>query len=75
MAVLNGLQKVVRRIIDAFNDVCISLRVGGPLHDDCIQAMVRLEVAAVPLSAYPYKSFMAVSLTEYLYEFVPHEPC
>lgn len=45
VAGLDGGQKVVSGVIDALEDIGITLSVGSPLNDDLVKAVLRLEVA------------------------------
>lgn len=45
MAILDGLHKVVSRVIDAGDELGVSLCVGGPLDDDLVESIVGLELA------------------------------
>lgn len=47
VALLNGLEEVVSSVVDAGNDVGISLSVGSPHDNDLVEAVVRLEVTDI----------------------------
>lgn len=44
VSILNGLQEVVRSVVDTFNQLGETLGVGSPEDDDLVQAVVGLEV-------------------------------
>ena len=50
MAVLNGFQQVVSRVIDTLEYIGITLRVGGPLNNDLIQLIGGFEVTTKTVS-------------------------
>lgn len=47
MALLNGLEKVVSSVVDALNQVGISLSIGSPHDDDLVKAVLGLKVTDV----------------------------
>ena len=50
MAGLDRLEQIVGRVIDTLDDVGIALSVGSPLHDDLVEVVGRLELAATYVS-------------------------
>lgn len=42
---LHSLHQVVSRVVDTINDVGVTLSIRGPLHNDLVEAVSRLEVA------------------------------
>jgi hypothetical protein len=47
VARLDSLEQVVRSVVDALDDVCIALSVGGPLYDDLVEVVGSLEVTTL----------------------------
>ena len=44
MAILNCLHEVISGVVDAWNELCETLSVGGPLNNDLVQTVLGLEV-------------------------------
>jgi hypothetical protein len=52
MACLDGLQEVLGSVVDAFNDIGITLGIGSPLDNDLVKTIGSLELATLVVSGY-----------------------
>lgn len=50
VASFDRLHQVLGSVVDARNEVCKSLSVGSPQHNDFIEAILSLEVPTMPLA-------------------------
>lgn len=74
VAGLNGLEQVLGRVVDALEEVGETLRVGSPLDNDLVQAVVGLEVA-VFLLALGHRSSKGGGRTGYPCGYARRAPC
>jgi hypothetical protein len=50
MAILNSLEQVVSGVVDALDDIGEALSIGGPLYNDLVESVGRLELPAISLA-------------------------